>query len=202
MDGLDHLFLNQEALHSFFDLLSEILGFYPGLHLILTCSESPDLAEIPCVDEVHQLGPLLDADAYSWAESLLGGALSKDEARYLVTATDGFPLGIKIGGSGILAGGCSASHLERRLKQIKDGEGAHMRAPWNRAHDMIREGIRALSASDRHGLILLSECPDNFTVQHAAAVLGQLQKPTQTWSFLWRLMMRGFVRYITIDGTH
>ena len=185
---------------SFFELLTEILEFSPRLHIIMTCSDVPDLTEFPFVEEIIHLGPLPEHDASELAESLLGGALSKGEAAHLVSATDGFPLGIKIGGSGILAGGCSASHLERRLGRIRDGETVDMRAAWNRAHDMVREGINALTAEDRQGLILLCECPDKFTVEHAAAVLNQIQKPTQTWSFLWRLMMRGFVRYISTDG--
>lgn len=204
LDGLDHLMMNPDAQHGLFALLAEILHFSPKLHLILTCSENPssDIAAQLRVDEVLQLNlrTLPESDAFQLAESLLGRALSKGEARHLVSATEGFPLGIKIGGSGILAGGCSASHLEQRLRQIHNGADSEMRAPWNRAHDMIREGINSLSADDRHGLILLCQCPDNFTVEHAAAVLGQLQKPTQTWSLLWRLMMRGFVRYIPTDG--
>lgn len=200
LDGLDNLLMDVNALQGLFRLLDEILDFSPKLHLILTCSKTPTNMPMALIDEEIRLGPLPDSDAFLLAESLLGRALSRDEALHLVSATEGFPLGIKIGGSGILAGGCSASHLEQRLQLIKFEKGSEIRAPWNRAHEMIREGFNSLTLEDRQGLILLCECPDTFTVEHAAAVLGQLQKPTQTWSLLWRLMMRGFMRHIPTQG--
>jgi len=137
-----------------------------------------------------------------FAESLLGGALSAGEASDLVSASEGFPLGIKIGGNGILSGGCSASHFLSRLKQIRQDFAVPMRSGWNRCHDVIREGLTSLTGEDKQGLILLTQCPDNFTIDHAAAVLDRSQKPTQTWSLLWRLMMRGFLRYIPSNGSY
>eukprot|EP00210_Caulerpa_lentillifera_P001984 g1902.t1 len=202
LDGLDQLLVMPDTRLELFGLLTDILDFSPKLSLIMTCSEAPDSAEVSCLDHVIQLGPLSRVEAFRLAESLLGGALSSGEASDLVTACEGYPLGIKIGGNGVLSGGCSASHFLSRLKQIRQDFSVHVRSGWNRCHDIIREGLMSLSTEDKQGLILLTYCPDHFTIDHAAAVLDRPQRPTQTWSLLWRLLMRGFLRHIPANGSY
>lgn len=67
-------------------------------------------------------------------------------------------------------------------------------------HKVALECINGLSASDRRDLLLLTVCPPEFTTGHAAAVLDKVQQPLMVWSLLWRLMMRGFLRFIPANG--
>eukprot|EP00210_Caulerpa_lentillifera_P000935 g905.t1 len=202
LDGIDQLLILPDTRVELFGLLADILEFFPKLSLIMTCSEAPEAAEVSCIDHIVKLGPLSRSEAVQYAETLHNRALSKGEASNLVSACEGFPLGIKIGGNGILTGGCSASHFLSRLKQIEQKFSVPMRSGWNRCHDIIREGLMYLSTEDKQRLVLLTYCPDEFTIDHAAAVLDWHQRPTQIWSLLKRLTMRGFLRYLPSNGSY
>ncbi|GMH34474.1 hypothetical protein BSKO_02308 [Bryopsis sp. KO-2023] len=207
LDGIDSLVQQASNRTAFFSLLTQSLRQHPRLQLILTCRRFPELTDTSRIEEIEHLSRLPDKDAREIAESLLGGVLMPGESHYLVTACEGNPLGVRMAGGCTAAGVCSAVTFMTNIRQLKhmSMSGPSIDGGLGKKSSLFYVGmecINALGPEDRAGLILLTECPPEFTVDLAAAALGKLDRPLQVWSMLWRLMMRGFLRFIPSLGMY
>eukprot|EP00803_Ostreobium_quekettii_P009296 evm.model.scf_1255.1 EVM.evm.TU.scf_1255.1 scf_1255:4-12360(+) len=207
LDGVDTLIAHSGTRASFFSLLMQAMRHTPHLQLVVTCRSFPDIVEPNRVEELLHLDELSPENAMNLAEGILGGGISRGEAHYLVNACGGVPLAIKIAGGCVVAGVCSAvDFMDSMREPSHDSDlsaiGSPPPGPRARVQCAIKAGINALDADERQSLMLLSECPAEFTIENVGAVLEKAQKPTHVWALLWRLMMRGFLRFIPADGTY
>ncbi|CAD7700558.1 unnamed protein product [Ostreobium quekettii] len=206
LDGVDTLIMHSGTRASFFSLLMQAMRHTPHLQLVVTCRSFPDIVEPNRVEELLHLDELSPENAMNLAEGILGGGISRGEAHYLVNACGGVPLAIKIAGGCVVAGVCSAvDFMESMREPTHDSDLSAVGSPLGpraRVQSAIKAGISALDADERQSLMLLSECPAEFSVENVGAVLEKAQKPTHVWALLWRLMMRGFLRFIPADGTY